>query len=123
MSDTDILIDRIMAALEALKPIVRDVLNDALQATQPVPKPPTVADFVKVGSHTSTLNGHTFNVYAFGADLPKGPHIDKVELKPADIEAVLKQWNAEAQATMKQAIEHGGEIPGPPTVTLRDSLT
>ena len=101
MSDTNALVDRIMSDLEGLKPLVRDLLTHALSATQPVPKPPMVTDFIKIGEHARASDGKAFNVYAFSADLPQGPHLDKVELKPDEIAAVLTQWNAEAKATLK----------------------
>ena len=101
MSDTDFLIDRIMAALEAMKPLARDMLQQALAATTPIPKPPEVTDFVKIGSHARASDGKMFNLYVLSSDPPHGPHIDKVELKPHEIAAVLTQWNAEAKATLK----------------------
>ena len=114
-------VDRIMAAFDALRPIVRDVLTEALSHAQPVPKPPTVADFIKVGSHTT--DGRSFNVYAIGSEIPKGPHIDKVELTQDEIAATVAKWNAEAKITVKNTLNTTGELPAlAPTVTLRDSL-
>ena len=100
MSYKDAIIDRIMSDLEGLKPLVRDLLTHALAAPTPVSQPPAATGFVKIGEHARASDGKAFNVYAFSADLPQGPYIDKVELKPDEIAAVLTQWNAEAMATL-----------------------